>query len=445
MDRSPIVLAHTFGERYELPIPLYLFVIAGVAVVALSFVLVLRRGGTPPPAVVAADTVPPSDLNPVAALVSVVLLLGVAVIGLTGTQEVSDNLTPLVFWILLWIAVPLSCGVLGDWTRPVNPFAILARLGDHAGLRKQVLARKAPLEWPGWLGWWPALVLFVLLVLGELVFNYDTVKPAFVGVLLLGYGALSFFLGLLFGPAWLERGEVFSALWNAWGRLGWWRFGAPGRPGFAGGLDVPFERSPGRVVFVLLLLVSINFDGLLATPQWARFERRTYGDSTDAIDLLRTLSLAGLVVIVLAVFLGFAFASARAGRHPDGPFAALAGLLPSLVPIAFGYLIAHNLQYLMIQLQNLYPLVKNPGYGDHESDFVPNLDVLPPRVNWYVSMVVIVAVHVIAVVLANRHLRRTASDEQEARHSEYPWLGAMVSYTAFSLVLIALPLTTGSG
>ena len=441
MHRAPIVLAHTFGERYELPIPLYLFVIAGVAVVGLSFVLVLRRGGTPLPAVAAADTVPPADLNPVAALVSVVVLLGVAVIGLTGTQEVSDNLTPNVFWILTWIAVPLSCGVLGDWTRPVNPFANLARLGDHSGLRKQVLARKAPLEWPKALGWWPALVLFVLLVLGELVFNYDTVKPAFIGVLLLVYGALSFFLGLLFGPAWLERGEVFSALWNAWGRLGWWRFGAPGRPGFAGGLDVPFERSPGRVVFVLLLLVSINFDGLLATPQWASFERRTYGDSTDAIDVLRTLSLIGLVAVVLAVFLGFAFASARAGRHPAGPFTSLAGLLPSLVPIAFGYLIAHNLQYLMIQLQNLYPLVKNPGYGDHETDFVPNIHVLPPRVNWYVSMVVIVAVHVVAVVLANRHLQRSSDDALEARRGEYPWLLAMVSYTAFSLVLIALPLT----
>lgn len=443
MDRSSIVLAHTFGERYELPIPLYLFVVAGVAVVVASFLLVLRRPGAVTPAVQAADTVPRTDLNPVAALVSVAVLVGIAVVGLTGTQEVSDNLTPNVFWILLWIAVPLSCAVLGDWTRPVNPFAVLGRLGDSAGLRKAVLARRTPLAWPRWLGWWPALVLFVLLVLGELVFNDETVRPAFIGVGILVYGGLSWFLGLLLGPAWLERGEVFSALWNAWGRLGWFRFGAPGRRGFAGGLDVPFERTPSRVVFVLLLLVSINFDGLLATPQWGDYERRTYGGNTDAIDLLRTLSLVGLVVVVLSVFLGFALASARAGRHADGPFTALAGLLPSLVPIAAGYLVAHNLQYLMIQLQNLYPLVQNPGYGDHETDFVPNVNVLPARVNWYVSLVVIVAVHVIAVVLAHRHLARTAVDEQDARRSEYPWLLAMVAYTAFSLVLIALPLTEG--
>jgi hypothetical protein len=308
-----------------------------------------------------------------------------------------------------------------------------------------VLARRTPQVCSRALGFWPSLVLFVLLVLGELVFNADTTRPAFVGVLLLLYGALSFFLGLLFGPAWLAHGEVFSALWNAWGRLGWWRFGAPGRRGFAGGLDVPFDPSPGRVVFVLLLLVSINFDGLLATPQWSRYERRTYGGSTDAIDLLRTMSLVGLVAIVLAVFLGFALASSRAGRHTQGSVPALAGLLPSLVPIAAGYLVAHNLQYLSIQMQQLYPLVKNPGYGNTDTGFLPNLDVLPARANWYVSLVVIVAVHVIAVVIAHRHLARSAPDEETARSSEYPWLLAMLAYTAFSLVLIALPLTESAG
>ena len=441
MSRPAVVLAHVYGERFELPIPLYLFVIGGVSVVVLSFVLVLRSTKQVPPAVEAPDRVPLQGTNPLAGIVSLVVFLAVAVVGLTGTQEISDNLAPLFFWLLVWIAVPLSCGLLGDWTRPVNPFGVLARLGDDAGLRKTVLARRSPLTWSA--GWWPAFALFTLLVLCELVFNTTTVKPSFVAVLILGYGVLSFFLGLLFGPAWRERGEVFGALWNAWGRLGYWRFGAPGRRGFAGGLDVPFEASPGRVVFVLLLLVSINFDGLLNTPAWTRFELRTYGGSTDGIELFRTLALGALVVAVLGLFLAFATASARAGRHRDTPFHALAALLPSLVPIAFGYLLAHNLQYLLIHLQELYPLLRDPGYGS-ETTFVASTDVLPARVNWYVSLVVIVAVHVVAVVLAHRHLARSAPDEASARRSEYPWLVAMVLYTAFSLVLIALPLASNA-
>ncbi len=432
------VLAHTFGERYELPIPLYLFVLSGVAVVVLSFVLVLRRGTAVPAETVAPDVVPRGALSPVPALVSVAVTLLVAVVGLTGTQEKSANLAPTFFWILLWIAVPLTCGVLGDWTRSVNPFANLARLGDDAGLRKTVLARKKPLEWT--VGSWPAFGLFVLLVLGELVYNNDAVQPAFVGAVLIGYGIASLFLGLLFGPSWLERGEVFSALYNVWGRLGWWRFGAPGRQGFGGGLDVPAEATPSRVLFLLLLLISINFDGLLATPKWQDYERRTYGASAERLDVFRTLSLAAVVLITLLVFGAFAVASARRGRHGTTSVQALAGLVPSLVPIAFGYLIAHNLQYLMVNLQSLVPLVQNPGYGDTSTSFKVNTDILPARVNWYVSLVVIVAVHVIAVVIAHRHLARKAEDEKTAFQSELPWLLAMVAYTVFSLYLIAQPL-----
>jgi hypothetical protein len=439
---KPVVLAHAFGERYELPIPLWLFVAGGAAVVLVSFGLALRAPGKGEGEVTAPDRVPAAPLSLVAGLVSVLITMAIAVVGLTGTQETSDNLAPLFFWILVWIAVPLSCGLLGDWTRPVNPFAALARLGDDAGLRKTVLARKQPLPWN--LGWWPAFGLFVLLVLGELVFNLDAVRPAFVGSLLVLYGFASFFLGLLFGPAWLAQGEVFGAIFNAWGRLGYWRFGAPGRRGFAGGLVVPFEPVAGRVVFVLLLLVSINFDGLLATPQWGSYERRTYGADSEAIDLLRTLSLLAMVVVVLAVFAGFAFSSARAGGRRSNPLVALSGLLPSLVPIAYGYLIAHYGQYLAVHLQSLYPLVQNPGYGDTSTSFTENIDIYPSSVAWYVAVVVIVAVHVIAVVLAHRHLAGQTTDEHAARRSEYPWLIAMVAYTAFSLGLIALPLTQES-
>jgi hypothetical protein len=53
-------------------------------------------------------------------------------------------------------------------------------------------------------------------------------------------------------------------------------------------------------------------------------------------------------------------------------------------------------------------------------------------------------VHVVAVVLANRRLSSRATDTQRARRAEYPWLVAMVAYTAFSLVLIAQPLTKAS-
>jgi hypothetical protein len=443
-------LEHAFGARYELPLPLWMFVVGGAAVVLVSFLLVLRRTVTPMPTDTPPDVVPPSDFHPIAGPPSILVTLLVGYTGVAGAQETAENIAPLFFWVLLWIVVPLTVGVIGDWSRPVNPFANLARLGNQPSLRKAVLARRDPLAWS--FGWWPAVALFVLLVLGELVFNLHTTTPAFVGWTLLLYGAACFVLGLLFGDGFLQRGEVLSGLFNAWGRLGFWRHGAPGSRGFAGGLDVPFDTSPSRVVFVLLMLVSINFDGLLATPKWASYERRTLGTDAHGVEALRTGSLVVLVLVVLGVFCAFAFASARAGRFDTGPIASLAYLLPSLVPIAFGYLVAHYLQYVLINGQLAFPLLGNPGFEGwpihlhypFNDDYEVNRTFLPNSFYWYLSVIVIVAVHVIAVMIANRRLASRASDVVSARRSEYPWLVAMVAYTAFSLTLIAQPLTQES-
>lgn len=436
MIRSlPLPLGHAFGDRYELPLPLWLFVVGGAAVVLVSFLVVLTRQPRPLPQVDVEDAVPLTRSHPVAGTASVALTLLGAWKGLTGVQETSANIAPLFFWLGLWIVVPMTVGVLGDWTRPVNPFAVLARLTSGPRLRRLVLARDEPLPWR--LGWWPAVAAFVALVLGELVFNLRSTQPDVVGWVIVLYALACLFLGLLFGEGFQQRGEVFSGLYDAWGRLGFWRHGAPGSRGFAGGLDVPFDRSPSRVVLVLLLLVSINFDGLLSTPAWASYERRTLGTDTAGIEALRTASLVGLLVVILAVFLAFAYASARGGGLGTGPVASLAHLLPSLVPIAYGYLVAHYLQYVVTNGQLLLPILG--------ADYEVNLTALPNSFYWYLSVVAIVAVHVVAVLLANRRLADRAADPASARRAEYPWLVAMVAYTAFSLVLIAQPLTEAAG
>lgn len=450
MHASVLPLAHAFGERYELPLPLWMFVVGGAAVVLVSFLLVLRRNNAPLPTDAPTDVVPLAAFHPVAGPLSVLVTLLVGLTGVAGMQERSENIAPLFFWVGLWIVVPLTVGLIGDWSRPVNPFATLARLGNSTSLRKLVLARTQPLRWS--FGWWPAVGLFVLLVLGELVFNLDTTTPAFVGWTILLYGGACLFLGLLFGDGFLQQGEVFSGLFDAWGRLGYWRHGAAGSRGFGGGLEVPFDTSPSRVVFVLLMLVSNNFDGLLETPTWAAYERRTLGLDPHGVEALRTGSLFVLVLVVLGVFCAFAYASARAGRFDTGPVASLAHLLPSLVPIAFGYLVAHYLQYVVTNGQLLFSLLGNPGFDvwpihppyPFNDDYAVDLTVFSNSFYWYLSVVVIVAVHVIAVVIANRRLASRAADVVRARRSEYPWLVAMVAYTAFSLVLIAQPLTQES-
>jgi hypothetical protein len=439
----PIPLAHAFGARYELPIPLLAFLIGGAVVVGVSFLIVLPTEVRERPA--GRDETHVRSVTPTAGVVGVVLLGLLAWAGLAGTQEIAENILPTVFWVYVWVVVPLLCGLIGDFTSGSNPFGFLAQLGDR------LRGGRAPLRWPRALGYWPAALLAAAATLAELVFNASTTLPRFIAWMLIGYAALNVLMGALFGaPAWRARGELFTVLFDLWGRLGWFRFGAPGRRGLAGGLAVPFERTVSRTVFVLLLLVSISFDGILSTPQWGRFEKRvlSFGD-VHGQEALRTGSFFVLVVVIYGVFALFAGAVSAAGGRHRGVGETLAGLLPSLVPIAFGYLLAHYLQYVLVNGQLILPLLGAPGgpatnlhlpYPFNDS-YEVHTQPVPNGFFWYVDVAVIVGVHVLAVVLAHRQLATTGRTEHLARRAEYPWIAAMIAYTCLSLWLLAQPLT----
>jgi hypothetical protein len=446
------LLAHAFGQRYTLPLPLLLFVLGGAVAVGASFLVVLPRTVAARDEYFDGDDVPLEPARPVWNGLAVIVLVALIACGVGGSQEVPENIVPTVFWLVTWIAVPLSCGLIGDWTRPVNPFRALARLADSDRARETLFGDPEPMAWPAWLAWWPAVVTFAFLVGGELVFNLTATLPRMIAYGLLTAALVSALMGLVFGAErWLNRGEMFSVLFSTWGRLGCFRFGARGERGFARGLEVPFEASLSRVLFVLMLLVSVAFDGLLSTPGWRRFHLRlnqaTGGRSIDD-DTVTMLVFFLLTLVLLVAFGAFAVAVTRVGGHGLGAVASLAALLPSLAPISFGYLLAHNLDNLAINSQLLIPLAGNPTGRDgwqwlpapFDDSYEIRLKLIPPALYWYVAVAVIIAVHVLAVVLAHRHLARAGATAQQARRSEYPWIVAMIGYTMLSLWLLAQPL-----
>jgi hypothetical protein len=446
---ATIPLAHAFGERVELPIPVIAFVLGGAAVVAVSFAAVL-----PTKVDRHADEIPDVThvrrVSTLAGVVGLILLAGLCWAGLAGVQEVPENILPTVFWVYVWVVLPLLCGTIGDFTSGVNPYGFLAQLGERTVHNRR--------PWPAWLGWWPVVVLIAAGTLAELVFNATTTLPRVLAWMLVGYAVYSVVMGALFGAtAFRERGELFTALFGLWGRLGYFRFGGPGRKGFAGGLESPFERSVSRSIFVLMLLVSISFDGLLSTPQWGRFQASHVAfDDIHGQYVFRSIAFLVLTLLLYGVFLVFSTAVASAGGGHRSVGDTFSRLLPSLVPIAFGYLLAHYLQYVLINGQLILPLLGAPGgagtnlhlpYPFNDS-YEVHAHFLPNAFYWYVDVAVIVTVHIVAVVLAHRSLARVGSSVRTARRAEYPWIVAMVAYTALSLWLLAQPLTaakSGSG
>ena len=445
------VLGHAFGQRYESPVPLSLFVLGGALVVLLSFALVVRREVIAPVKLPPQEEVVTPRGNAGAMAISLLFLAFLIYAGLVGSQSVPDNIVPTVFWVYIWVVLPLSVGLLGDFTGPINPYAAIARLAGSTRARKLVLGSEQPLAWPKWLGYWLAVLLYFLVVIGELVVNQQATLPRVSAVAFLIYAVLCAVGGLVFGAdAWCGRGEMFTVLFATWGKLGFFRFRAHGKRGFAGGFEVPFEASPSRVTFTLLLLVSVTFDGLLSTPQWKRFTDSLPGSiqpGNAENTVVATLALIFLTAVMLTLFGAFAMAAARAGKHGETALGALTGLLPSLVPIAFGYLLAHYSQYILINGQLLIPLLGDPlGTGTSflpypfTGDYEVNTGIMPTSVVWYVQIVIIVIAHIFAVVLAHRYLVIRSSEPTLARRSEWPWLVAMVGYTMVSLWLLAQPL-----
>ena len=453
IDYIRCVVAHAFGQRYDSPVPLALFVVGGAVVVLLSFVLVYRREVADVPETAQQDVIVPPRAGRAASAASVVVLTLLVLAGLLGTQDVPENILPTMFWLVLWVAVPLSVGVIGDWTGPANPFAAISRAAGTPGVRRLVLGRPEPLTWSPRSAWWFSAGVYALVVVGELVVNDVATLPRVTATALIAYALICAVGAIIVGPdAWTSRAEMFTVVLATWGRLGRWRFRAPGRRGFAGGLDVPFEASPGRVVGVLLLLVSVSFDGLLSTPQWSHLTAGLpagWGPRTGGYDAFATLTFGALTLGTLAVFGGFAVGAGRAAGHRLGVVRALTGLLPSLLPIAYGYLLAHYLQYVLVNGQLLVPLLGDPVGSPSwplrlpypfDGAYEIHTGVMPTSVVWYVQIVVIVLAHIAAVVLAHRHLAISAPAPREARRSEWPWLVAMVGYTMLSLWLLAQPL-----
>lgn len=429
---------HAFGARYDLPAPLYLFLLGAGAVVFISFLLVLRQP-------VGRQEPVGDDVAPVRAVPSwpgwVIVALSVLLIaaGLFGTQSTPDSVLPTAFWLLFWIAVPISIAIFGNYWPFISPLNVVARL----------VGPRARVPYPSRWGYWPAAALFFLFACGELVFNGFTTTPAGAAVVMLGYGILNALLAAIFGAErWLRRGEVFSVLFATWGRLGFFRFGEPGRRGFLGGLTRPFDASVSRLTFVLLLLVSVSFDGLLSTPIW----KTAAGNLPDSLKpgtagyVVALLAMfVALVGLIWALFAGFTGAVRAVGRLDASFLQVMAGLVPSLVPIAFGYLVAHNLDYLVINGQLIIHQLSDPlGTGTLNLfgtvNYEPNRNLIPTAVIWYFQIVLIIAVHIAAVVLAHGYLGRVARTERQGKQAEWPWIVAMVGYTMSSLWLLAQPI-----
>ncbi len=123
----------------------------------------------------------------------------------------------------------------------------------------------------------------------------------------------------------------------------------------------------------------------------------------------------------------------------------LAGLfVPTLVPIAIAYHLAHYLSYLAIAGRYAIPLASDPhGFGWNlfgTKLYFIDVGIVNARFVWYASVSAIVVGHIVAVYLAHRMALRIFATNRMAIVSQLPMVALMVGYTMISLWIIAQPI-----
>jgi hypothetical protein len=485
---------HGFGLRYDLPLPLALWIIGAACAILLSFLVVAiavrANASVEAPAqpnllrwqIDNALASPNTRL--IAQLLAVAALILVVVAGIIGDQTPTRNLAPTAIWIAWWIGFCYLSAFVGNVWSVVNPWAAIFDWCEQI-LSKPRAPRRAKVNWPKSLGVWPAVALFIVFAWLELIWEGRSI-PLQLAWLAIGFSVLTWTGMFIFGRStWLRHADPFALAFSVLSKFGPTDIcighgicdicaankekveSDPGeasdrdrcyrgadsrgrwilRPPGVGLLDTE-NMSQSLSVFVVVMLSTVTFDGFMATPVWQRIENALYvalpvlGDSRLAI--INTLGLLVFCVTFIAVYRLVATLIAHASGNRMTPDAASRAFVLTLVPIAIAYLVAHYLSYFLIQGQLLIRLASDPfGFGWNilgTAHFRPDIGIVGARFVWYTSLVAIVLGHIAAVSLAHIVALRRFVDPRLAIRSQIPMLVLMIAYTMMSLWIIAQPI-----
>ena len=437
--------AHAFGRPYDLPIPLSAYLAGAGTVVVLSFIIAALALRLYVPALNAPERGARWPWPIVWQIVCVALFALVISAGLAGPQSTFKSITPLATWVVFWAGLSLVSGFVGDAWPVLNPWAALHR-GAEALVRRSLSLN---LILPAWLGVWPAVGLFLAFAWCELLWE-GSGHPHDIAWLLIAYSAVTWTGMVLVGrQAWLGTGEIFAIAFAQFGAFApiSIRCANPGyritlRP-YAVGLLRGLPTSPSRAAFLIAMLATVTFDGVSETPAWGSLLRTLSSDVADAT-LIATAGLIALPVTFGAVFI-LTIWLCRALAQDQQSLLSLAGFfVPTLLPIALAYHLAHNLSFLLLGLQYILPPLSDPFglgwnlFGTHL--YLVNPSLVSAKLIWTVAVIAIVAGHAVAVYLAHV-VALNIFAKAAAIRSQLPMLVLMVAYTMISLWILAQPIT----
>ena len=433
-----IIEAHGIGGQQDLPIPLGLAISGAVAALVVSFTVLAVAWRSPRFDAETSGRPAAGWLNRIvtAAPYKVTLrILGFAVFTYTAVaaifgKDLTTNPTFGIFYVLLWVGVPLSSVLLGPVWKAISPvrsinwlFAKLSGSDPDQGV----------FEYPDRLGYWPAAIGLYAFVWIELVYSTPQDLPsvrfwcaAYIAVMLIG--------GALFGNKFYERADPFEVFSTLLSKLSVWsiRDGRLIVRSPLANLD-SVTVLPGLVGVTGVLFGSTAYDSFRESEPWIKFIQSSDISGT----VLTNLALLAFCLAAIGIFsVGSMLTGVEDVRRRSLPdqFA------HSIVPIVAGYLIAHYFKYAfeVTQATLIYasdPLGKGQdllGTGDASVNYTLTYH---PELLANIKVAAVVLGHILGVVAAHDRAVRLLPKKHQLT-GQLSLLVAMVTFTAGGLYLL---------
>jgi hypothetical protein len=311
-----------------------------------------------------------------------------------------------------------------------------------------------PMSYPARLSYWPAVLGFLGFAWFELI-DPAPDDPSRLAVVVIGYSLVTLAGMILFGERdWLAKAECFSVFFALIARLSPFRIAVPDRPrlslAFPGADLTKADPLPlSGVLFVLLTLATVSFDGLGKTFWWLglgginplEFPGRSAVMARNSLGLIGAWALL-LIAYGMAIALGRRLSRGRGDVRSD-----LGAFVLAILPISLAYHFAHYLTALLVNGQYAVLAFNDPfglgwnllGLAGRHVTVSFLSDYRAVTLLWQLQVGAIVLGHILAIALAHMIAVERFGDNRAAILSQLPLALLMVGYTLFGLWLLAAP------
>ncbi len=374
------------------------------------------------------------------------------VCGYFGSTDPLRNPLPLFVWTWWWVGFTVLQCFVGNLWQVLNPWR-----GILKSTRRLIGISQVPVRAPNTLGYLPAIVIFFGFGWFELI-DLAPEDPKRLANVVLAYWFFTLCGCLLFGDRyWFKYAEPFSIFFH-----------------FIGGLS-PFSKKrhgddgegvvslamPGRslielpalpisgVLFVILTLSTVSFDGFSKTFSWLGFIEVNPLEfpGRSAVVLDNTIGLLFSFVILAGLFFLTIFLGCKITDRSDLFRQACGRLIYSIIPISLVFHLAHYLTMLLTNSQHLLLAFNDPfnlewnllGAKEYlvTTSYLFHHELV--SIIWISQTLVIVTGHIVGITLAHIIAVQLFGSSKAAGIHQLFLATLMVAYTVFGLWLLSTP------